>query len=718
LTAERDYSNGYADVELTANFTGPTGKVAVRGFWDGGRTFKIRFTPPLKGQWTYETTSVPADAGLKTAGQFEAAGPRSSSHGFLRRDERHPTSFVFDDGTRHFMWGTTHYHLLLNARAGDRWKEAIDGAMRYGMSKTRISLATPRGESRGYPGSAPFQDEARRQPDLEHWRTADRVIQHLNERGFLADLILFWRMNEKAVSNEMRAADHRYLRYALARYAAYPNVIWCMVNEWNYSSVPQEYWNELGTLVRGEDPWSKNGEFLRTLSIHQQTRPDWNFADQTWPSHAILQLGVRNRGASTRIGDEWAAAGKAGTRFSHGDDWGNHSIVRNWTGKHPVVNDEYGYIGEPQDDSEPKDASGRFQALAPDKHRRIMWGIAAGGGYAAAGDKHDYGNNDKPYFTANWHDAAEYGDIRRLIDFFTKRGIEYWRMAPHNDRVRSGQRVYVLAEPGRQYVVYAAAGGELALEVAAGQYAAWRYDPRTGEAEALPDVAGPGRPSFTLPAGQDWVIHLASKQPRWMAGPVLLADSLAGKSLGQVEGGRFADGGWTPVGPKDRIVWELPQTLPAGRLEIDVRNFDPKRQAKVDKSNFLGMWQTLWKNGDDVGQLNRDHWGLRIGTNYPQLKLKMHTRDACHYEKSLAPLAGGFDPARTYRFAAEWADGRTTFTLDGQPFAQWNSPALDPLDALRFVHLGSDTQFDHHGGSAIAGPVYSNLKVTALRPAR
>jgi hypothetical protein len=32
--------------------------------------------------------------------------------------------------------------------------------------------------------------------------------------------------------------------------------------------------------------------------------------------------------------------------------------------------------------------------------------------------------------------------------------------------------------------------------------------------------------------------------------------------------------------------------------------------------------------------------------------------------------------------------------VDGQPFFERESPASDPLDALRFVHLGSDTQFD------------------------
>jgi len=46
---------------------------------------------------------VPVDPGWTTRGKFSAAGPKANDHGFLRRDERYPASFVFDDGTHHFM---------------------------------------------------------------------------------------------------------------------------------------------------------------------------------------------------------------------------------------------------------------------------------------------------------------------------------------------------------------------------------------------------------------------------------------------------------------------------------------------------------------------------------------------------------------------------------------------------------------------------------------
>ncbi|MCX8038777.1 MAG: DUF5060 domain-containing protein, partial [Candidatus Sumerlaeia bacterium] len=59
LTASTDFPNPYQDVEVTAVFTAPDGRTqkTVHGFWDGGRTYKVRFTPTAKGAWTYTIQS-------------------------------------------------------------------------------------------------------------------------------------------------------------------------------------------------------------------------------------------------------------------------------------------------------------------------------------------------------------------------------------------------------------------------------------------------------------------------------------------------------------------------------------------------------------------------------------------------------------------------------------------------------------------------------------
>ncbi|HVF27851.1 MAG TPA: DUF4038 domain-containing protein [Pyrinomonadaceae bacterium] len=504
-------SNHYVETDLKAVFTGPAGvRQIVRGFWDGGNTFKIRFTPTAVGRWSYTTESSDKNLNAKR-GSFVCTKAASGARGFLRRDPAHPYHFIFDDGTRHFMFGTTYYGLMQNAMAGERWKEAVDKARAYGINKVRMVVAPPFGsrhEKVKYPAASGFVADDRDRPDPAHWRRLDEVVRYMAERGITADLILYWNSDR---SYGTPAQDECFTRYCISRYAAYPNVVWCITNEWNYTPKPIEYWNRMGTLAKAEDPYAARGDYLRLLSIHQQTRHDFQFFDQTWLSHAIVQLGVRNQGKTFRSGNEWKAnnAAEEGRTFRHGDEWGNFSITYNWGHNMPIVNDEYGYIGEPQDQSMPKDAAGNYPRLTRDKHRHIMWGIAAASGYAAAGDKNSY-TDGAPYFSANWHDAPEYADIKHLVDFWTNKNIEYWKLGTNNALVKHGTRVYATAEAGRQYVIYAAAGGAFALNLPKGDYVARRFDPRTGADVALRDVRG-GVQDFTMPDNQDWVIYLRAR---------------------------------------------------------------------------------------------------------------------------------------------------------------------------------------------------------------
>ena len=50
LDAARDYANPYVDVDvLDRTRSGPDFKRRVYGFWDGGRTFKVRFVATQPG---------------------------------------------------------------------------------------------------------------------------------------------------------------------------------------------------------------------------------------------------------------------------------------------------------------------------------------------------------------------------------------------------------------------------------------------------------------------------------------------------------------------------------------------------------------------------------------------------------------------------------------------------------------------------------------------
>jgi hypothetical protein len=489
LAARGTYA--YTDEGVTATFTGPSGiQKMVHGFWDGGSTWRIRFAPTREGAWSYTTTS--SDAGLngKTGG-FTCVAPKAGNHGFLRRDSNNRTSFVWDDGSRYFMWGQTYYDVMLNVQANGGWKTAVDNSLANGMNKIRFHVYPLRSYGSGiedttYPQTIPYGGTSsspnRDQLNNSFWQGLDAYVKYLESKGVVADLILFnTYVPQGALQWGTQAQDERFLRYALARYAAFHNVIWCVSNEWAVSGKAQSYIDILGSIVRNDDPWIAEGSFLRPLSVHQNTGVAFQFFGSNWPVHASVQFGVRNK------------------TYANGDEWSNASITSNLGHSMPVVNDEYGYIGEKTPIN-----------LTRTQHRSCIWGIATSGGYGSAGD-YPRISTGNPEISGDWSEAAEYGDIKRLVDFFTTKGIQYWRMSSQNALRTSGTRVYVLAESGQQYVIYAAVGGNFSVDLAAGSYDAWRFDPRTGAETSLGTVAGGGSSPFEMPDSQDWVVRLARR---------------------------------------------------------------------------------------------------------------------------------------------------------------------------------------------------------------
>lgn len=100
------------DVVLTAAFEGPGGRrVTVEGFFDGGRTWRVRFMPPAPGVWTCRT-DCPADAGLHgREGRLEvapAAGENAiDRHGGILKVSGNRRYLTHTDGTPFFWLGDT-----------------------------------------------------------------------------------------------------------------------------------------------------------------------------------------------------------------------------------------------------------------------------------------------------------------------------------------------------------------------------------------------------------------------------------------------------------------------------------------------------------------------------------------------------------------------------------------------------------------------------------
>ena len=108
-----NYANPPQEAALTATFTSPTGaKLKIPGFWDGGKTWRVRFAPNQTGNWIFQTTcSDASNNGLhKQSGQFNVTAASGNTalaqHGPIRvsDDDRH---FAQQDGTPFFWVGDT-----------------------------------------------------------------------------------------------------------------------------------------------------------------------------------------------------------------------------------------------------------------------------------------------------------------------------------------------------------------------------------------------------------------------------------------------------------------------------------------------------------------------------------------------------------------------------------------------------------------------------------
>jgi hypothetical protein len=139
FTAANNYANPYEDVELVVRFTSPDLTVSeVRGFWDGSRTWRVRFAFPSAGHWSYVTEcSNPNDTGLHgrtgavLVAHYIGANPLYS-FGFPRPSSSGRT-FVHRNGTPFFYLADTAWEPWIYLST-DEWTEYVSDRAAKGFS--------------------------------------------------------------------------------------------------------------------------------------------------------------------------------------------------------------------------------------------------------------------------------------------------------------------------------------------------------------------------------------------------------------------------------------------------------------------------------------------------------------------------------------------------------------------------------------------------------
>jgi len=338
--------NPFTDVDLQVDYQYRNRVVTVDGFYDGDGVYRARFMPDTEGDWRYVTRSnVPELDGRR--GELVCVAPDGANHGPVRVLGKH--HFQYADGERYLCIGTTCYHWTY---ASKEVQELTLQSLRDSpFDKVRMCLLPTnhmRPERLPFAGTEPGSVDVSRF-DPEFFRHFESRIADLLALGIQADIILFhpYDYGHWGFDGMTPAEDEHYLRYVIARLAAYRNVWWSISNESDFNhNKTVEQWDHLLRYVQRHDPYQ------RLRSIHNGTKmyevfTQYDFA-KTWVNHQSIQ--------------HWDGAEVAAWRERFGK---------------PVVVDEIGYEGN---------ADRRWGNLSGAEMTHRFWQGMTLGGYVGHGE--------------------------------------------------------------------------------------------------------------------------------------------------------------------------------------------------------------------------------------------------------------------------------------------------------------------------------------------
>ena len=458
--------------------------------------------PTKQGAYQYSVTYRQGDLEAKHAGTFTArdAGRR----GLVRVDPKYPWHFLWEGTGEHYFWnGTTTYFLM--GWDDQTIRENLDRLHRLKVNRVRVVIMGRVKDGQAWMEHAYPTDKftfllnpwvAARPKSLEnpgfdvtrfnvaHWQKYDRLLRHARDLDMVVSVIFYVdgrrRGTDPFGKSGMGGPDEqRYYRYAVARCAAFSNVMWDVTNE--YHLFRDEAWaNKMGGLIREWDPYD------HLASVHGHG--EFPFRTSPWADFAMHQ--------------KW-------------DEGGGYAFIRTCRDKQektgrimPQINEEYGY-----EDHYPRWGGNRkWPARTADNRRRLAWQMVMAGGYQTTGERANTGTGWGPDTGGGWINGR--GDdsmvmlqgYGHMVDFFTS--IPWWTLNPNDQLIEPGPNVSVLrSAAGDLAVLYFARGGQAVLnpsKLADGVQAEW-YNPRDGSSRP----AEPITPNtYRAPDEEDWVLLL------------------------------------------------------------------------------------------------------------------------------------------------------------------------------------------------------------------
>lgn len=235
------FDNPFLDVEIWAEFTGPSGRVIRReAYWDGERIYRVSFAPTELGAWSY-VIEAPEQTGLNgRTGNVEAVPYEGEldlyRHGFIRvaDDSR---MFAYSDGTPFFWLGDTHWEFAYRESwdtsnhpgMTSQFRGMVDLRVEQGFTVYQTNLRSDMGAGDRYWIDGGMAKGVEDVPNVAFYqRELDRRMAYIADAGLVNALGQAWAfaiLGEHAVEHQKHLA-----RYLVARYGVYP-MVWTLAGE-------------------------------------------------------------------------------------------------------------------------------------------------------------------------------------------------------------------------------------------------------------------------------------------------------------------------------------------------------------------------------------------------------------------------------------------------------------------------------------------------------
>jgi len=414
--------NPYMEVEHSAVFSSGESSIKVPGFYDGDGSYRIRFSPPSQGDWTWLTSSnTPELSGWE--GTFRCLPPGENNHGPLEVVNTCYLQYV--DGTSFYGVGTTAYQWTsVDQKIQEKTLETLADAP---FNKIRMCVFPKkyRFGNNTEPWMHPFEgkDTLRdfSKPNFAFFQNFDRRVKQLMELGIQADVILFHPYDAWGYCEMGKEMNERYTRYMMARLSAFRNVWWSLANEWDIPSIRDSIdWEGIGTLLQNEDPHPH----LR--GIHNWYGSEDHFYDHSrpWITHVCTQT----------------------SQFYNAEKWRKQY-------QKPLLFDEMRYEG---------DVSAGWGNLSGEEMSSYFWMAGLSGGYPTHGDTHRNAADDSTEVRW-WAKGGELvGSSPERIAYFRSimEQAPVTEMIPelkdNGDPKNLESNVHLFYKPGEYYLAYVA----------------------------------------------------------------------------------------------------------------------------------------------------------------------------------------------------------------------------------------------------------------------